>query len=247
MPFQCSSQRLTNFAAGLCLSPSSFLPPSRIALSVRLPVRRPSMRVTPPTFSEIDIWLSLRITSRLGSTEPGSAPMPPAWASASNAMPAVIAPSPITATTLRSSPARCSAIAMPSAAEMLVELWPTPKVSYSDSSRFGNGATPSGLLDGVDVVAAAGEDLVRVALVADVPDQAVDRRLVQPVQGDGELDHAQARRRNGRRTARPVRSGTRATRRRSPAVPLRGTGAGRRGPRCGRGAGSAADRSLLGL
>ena len=34
-------------------------------------------------------------------------------------------------------------MAMPSAAEIEVEEWPTPKVSYSLSSRFGNGATPS--------------------------------------------------------------------------------------------------------
>ena len=33
---------------------------------------------------------------------------------------------------------------------------------------------------------------MRIALVADVPDQAVDRRLVQPVQCDRELDHAEA-------------------------------------------------------
>src|SRR5690606_4435062 len=47
------------------------------------------------------------------------------------------------------------------------------------------------LLDRMDAVAAAGEDLVRVALMADIPDQAVVRRVEQPVQGDGELDHAQ--------------------------------------------------------
>ena len=45
----------------------------------------------------------------------------------------------------------------------------------------------------VDGVAAAGEDLVRIALVADVPDQAIHRRVVEVVQGDGQLDHAQAR------------------------------------------------------
>ncbi len=113
-----------------------FLPPSRILFSVRLAIRRASMRGSAPTFSLIDIWLSLRMTSMSGSTSPP-------WFSASNAMPAVIAPSPITATTLRWSPLRCAAMAMPSAAEIDVEEWPTPKVSYSLSSRFGNGATPS--------------------------------------------------------------------------------------------------------
>src|SRR3546814_14144311 len=57
-------------------------------------------------------------------------------------MPAVIAPSPITATTRRWSSRWASAIAIPSAAEIEVELWPTPKVSYALSARFGNGATP---------------------------------------------------------------------------------------------------------
>src|SRR5690606_16115476 len=47
-------------------------------------------------------------------------------------------------------------------------------------------------LPGVDGVAAAGEDLVRIALVANVPYDAVVRRVVQRVQGDGQLDHAQA-------------------------------------------------------
>ena len=138
MPFQCSSQRFTKRAGLFFLSPRIFLPPSRSALSVRLPVARPSILVRPPTASEIDMLLSLRITSRFGS---GS--MPPACISASNAMPAVIAPSPITATILRSSPSDWRAMAMPSAAEIEVEEWPTPKVSYSLSSRFGNGAMPS--------------------------------------------------------------------------------------------------------
>ena len=48
------------------------------------------------------------------------------------------------------------------------------------------------LLDGMDLVAAAGEDLVRIALVADVPDDAVVGRVVEVMQGDGEFDHAEA-------------------------------------------------------
>ena len=47
------------------------------------------------------------------------------------------------------------------------------------------------LLDRMDAVAAAGQDLVRIALVADIPDQAVAGRVVQVVQGDGELDDAE--------------------------------------------------------
>jgi hypothetical protein len=48
------------------------------------------------------------------------------------------------------------------------------------------------LLDRVDDVAATGEDLVRIRLVADVPDEAVVRRVVEVVQCDGQLDHAEA-------------------------------------------------------
>ena len=65
--------------------------------------------------------LSLRMTSR-------SAPLP-ALFSASNAMPALIAPSPITATTWRASPLSLAACAMPSAAEIDVDECAVPKVS----------------------------------------------------------------------------------------------------------------------
>ena len=41
-------------------------------------------------------------------------------------------------------------------------------------------------------VAAAGEDLVRIALVADVPDDAVVGRVVEVVQRDGQFHGAQA-------------------------------------------------------
>jgi hypothetical protein len=88
-----------------------------------------------PTGSEIDMSLSFRMTSKSASSEP-------ALLSASKAMPALIAPSPITATTLRDSPLRCAAIAMPSAAEIEVEEWAVPKVSYSLSVRRGNPEGP---------------------------------------------------------------------------------------------------------
>ena len=48
------------------------------------------------------------------------------------------------------------------------------------------------LLDRVDFVAAAGQDLVRVGLMAHVPDQLIHGRLIEVVQGDGQFDHAQA-------------------------------------------------------
>ena len=68
-----------------------------------------------PTAGEIDISLSLRITIR------GTFLLTQALFIASNAMPALIAPSPITATTLRFSFLVFAAIAIPKAAEMLVE------------------------------------------------------------------------------------------------------------------------------
>ncbi len=57
-------------------------------------------------------------------------------------MPALIAPSPITATTLRFSPFSRAAIAMPSAAEIEVDECAVPKVSYSLSSRRGKPLMP---------------------------------------------------------------------------------------------------------
>ncbi len=57
-------------------------------------------------------------------------------------MPALSAPSPMTATTRRRCPLRAAAIAMPSAALIDVLEWPTPNVSYSLSLRVGNGARP---------------------------------------------------------------------------------------------------------
>jgi hypothetical protein len=69
------------------------------------------------------------------------------------------------------SPRCAAAIAMPKAALIEVLEWPTPKVSYSLSLRVGNGARPVALLDGVQPVAPPGQHLVRIGLVADVPDQ----------------------------------------------------------------------------
>lgn len=48
------------------------------------------------------------------------------------------------------------------------------------------------LAQGAHQLAAFGEDLVRIGLVADVPDQAIVRSVEDVVQGDGQLDHAEA-------------------------------------------------------
>jgi len=78
--------------------------------------------VRAPTGGEIDISLSFRMTSRLAS-------IAPALFSASNAMPADIAPSPMTAMQRRSSPFSFEDTAMPSAAEIEVDECAVPKVS----------------------------------------------------------------------------------------------------------------------
>ena len=79
--------------------------------------------------------LSFKMTSRLPSSTP-------ALFMASKAMPAVMAPSPITAMARRFSPLRLAAMAMPRAAEMLVEECAVPKVSYGLSLRTGKPEMP---------------------------------------------------------------------------------------------------------
>ncbi len=81
-----------------------------------------------PTLGRIDIELSL-------STTIIRVPRCPAWFIASKAMPAVIEPSPITATTWCFSPRWSRASARPSAAEIEVEAWPAATTSYSLSAR----------------------------------------------------------------------------------------------------------------
>ena len=50
----------------------------------------------------------------------------------------------------------------------------------------------AGLAQRADAVAAAGQDLVRIGLMTDIPDQPVGRRVEHVMQRDGELDHAEA-------------------------------------------------------
>ena len=73
-----------------------------------------------PTFGEMDMSLSLRITSRFAS-------MMPALLSASNACPPDSAPSPMTAMTWMFATVRVAATAMPSAALIEVLECPTPR------------------------------------------------------------------------------------------------------------------------
>jgi hypothetical protein len=57
----------------------------------------------------------------------------------------------------------------------------------------GEGREPLVLFDGVQLIAAAGQHLVRVGLMAHIPYQAVMGRIEHIVQGYGELDSAQSR------------------------------------------------------
>lgn len=57
---------------------------------------------------------------------------------------------------------------------------------------FGEAGEPAALTKRVHLPAAAGEDFVRVGLVADIPDEFVSGRVEHGVDGDGELDDAEA-------------------------------------------------------
>ena len=72
-----------------------------------------------------------------------------------------------------------------------MEAWPAPMMSCSDSSIEQNGREAVVLADRVELVAAAGQHLVRVGLVADVPEDLVGRRLEQRVQRDRDLAGAE--------------------------------------------------------
>ena len=82
-----------------------------------------------PTGRAIDMSLSFKMTISREFFDP-------ALFKASNAMPALIDPSPITLMTLFFLYSRSRPAAMPAAAEMDVELCPAPNGSYSLSDRF---------------------------------------------------------------------------------------------------------------
>ena len=96
MPLTCSSARLAK-SSSVGVTDSTFSPARRAALKVRPDNSRARYLLSAPTGLEIDMSLSFKTTSRLASTTP-------ALLSASKAWPADMAPSPITATTRRSSP-----------------------------------------------------------------------------------------------------------------------------------------------
>ena len=58
---------------------------------------------------------------------------------------------------------------------------------------LGEARQAAALAQRADPVAPAGQDLVRIGLVANVPDQLVGGGVEHVVQRNGQLDHAQAR------------------------------------------------------
>ena len=133
-------------------------------------------------------------------------------------MPAVIAPSPITATTRRFSPVSFEATAMPSAALIEVLECAVPNVSYSLSSRRGKAGNAAPHAQLLHALAPAGQHLVAIGLVTDVPYEAVVRRVEHVMQRDGELDRAQVGREMAARSGSPIRAGTGAARGRAAAA-----------------------------
>ena len=57
---------------------------------------------------------------------------------------------------------------------------------------LGEAGQPAAGAQRADAVAAAGQDLVRIGLMADVPDQAVARGVEDVMQGGGQFDDAEA-------------------------------------------------------
>ena len=57
---------------------------------------------------------------------------------------------------------------------------------------LGETGKAAALAQRADAVAPAGQDLVRIGLVSDVPDQAIVRGVENVVQGDRQLDHAES-------------------------------------------------------
>ena len=173
--------------------------------------------------------LSFSTTSMSASTPPC---VTPALFSASKAMPALIAPSPMMATALRllalqlggqrhAQRGRDRGRRMRGAEGVVLAFVAARKA-----------ADAAELAQRVHALAPAGQDLVRVGLVAHVPDQPVVRRVEDVVQRDRQLDRAQVARQVAAGLATRFAARSRATRRPAPSA-RRATGAaGRPGCRC---------------
>lgn len=102
----------------------------------------------------------------------------PALFKPSKANPPVMAPSPMMATDWRSSsPFILAATAMPKAAEIDVEECPVPKASYLLSLLFGKPLMAFVLPVGREIVPPAGQNLMRISLMADIPYDVIVRGI----------------------------------------------------------------------
>ena len=213
MPFQCSSQRRTKRAVGLFLSPSSFLPPSRSALSVRLPVMRPSIlrhaadvfRYRHAVVVEDHQQVGLRIhAAGVVQGFVGHAGGHRAIADHRNDL-AVVAGARIGDRHAERGGNRRRRMAD---AEGVV-------LAFLALRERRDAVL---LLDRVDRVAAAGQDLVRIASGGRRPRRCGRRAFRRDSAGRSSVRSRRVRRRNVRRSGRPIRSGRRAIPRRRPAV-----------------------------
>ena len=159
-----------NFPSNFHTSSFTLLYVGEVVISVRYSFKA-------PTFGSMPMQLSFRMMSISVSATP-------AWFIPSKARPAVMAPSPITATTFLSfSPLYFAAIAIPNAAEIEVEEWPTPNVSYSLSLRLGKPLRPLYFLLVGKIIPAAGKNFMAISLVAYIPNQLIIRSIVYIMQG----------------------------------------------------------------
>ena len=153
---------------------------------------------SPPTVGLIDISLSFRTISSCVFRWPMSL-------SASRLSPLVIAASPTT-TAIRSMPVAKVA----GGRQALADRQAGPRVAAVEDVVL-RLAAPREAADAADLaerpepLEPAGQELVRVGLVAGVPDDPVAGRFEQPVQGDRQLDDAEASCRDGRRSRRRSR------------------------------------------
>ena len=81
---------------------------------------------------------------------------------------------------------------MPRPAEIEVEECAGAERVVFALGALGEAGEPAALAQRADAVAAAGEDLVRIGLMADVPDQPVARRVEHVVQRHRQFDDAEA-------------------------------------------------------
>src|ERR1700726_1964509 len=92
-------------------------------------------------------------------------------------MPADMAPSPMTATTLFCLPCRSRATAMPRPAEIEVEEWAAPNGSYSLATRLVNLDSPPPRSGVRGRPRLRGKSFVRIGLMAHIPDDLAGRRV----------------------------------------------------------------------